>query len=58
MLTISLFLSGMIGLDWWTKLISPGNLVHTNATTVRDYKLVPCVSFHCYYKRLVKVIAT
>ena len=34
-------LSGMIGLDWWTKLISPSNLVHTNATTKRDHKLVP-----------------
>ena len=34
-------LSGMPGLNWWTKIIIPDNLVHTKVTTVRDYKLVP-----------------
>ena len=47
MLTISPILTGMTGLDWWTKLISPGNLVHMTATTEKDYKLVPLWVHDC-----------
>ena len=47
-------LSGMIGLNWWTKIIIPENLVHTNVTTkgITNWSLLEYMTarhkFHLY----------